>query len=58
LLNLDSKLTSGRKDEDDWAVAGGEERLSVDVYDGEDSRSMSFRNQSRRHRRRRDQREP
>ena len=34
LLNLDSKLTSGRENEDDGAIAGGEERLSVDVNDG------------------------
>jgi hypothetical protein len=33
-LNLDSKLTSRSEDENDGAITGGEERLSVDVNDG------------------------
>jgi hypothetical protein len=33
-LNLDSKLTSGSEDKDNRAIAGGEERLGVDVNDG------------------------
>jgi hypothetical protein len=34
LLNLDSQLTGGSKDEDDRAVTGCQERLCVDVDDG------------------------
>jgi hypothetical protein len=33
LLNLDSQLTGGSKDEDDGAIAGSEKRLGVDVDD-------------------------
>ena len=30
LLDLDSELTSGRKDQGDRAISGGEERLSAE----------------------------
>lgn len=42
LLNLDSQLTGGREDKDDRSIAGGEERLGVDVDDGGKTVSQGF----------------
>jgi len=42
LLNLNRQLTSGSKNQDDRAVAGGEKRLSVDVDDGGEAVGQSL----------------